>query len=110
MQYLRGELGFSKINEVVPFTYDINDEVRAYMMEYAYSGICKITQVTESFVKNINYEGNYIYRDLPRYDISKNSPALFLHLFYPQNPAFYKSPNNRAFTIGDYVNDITFHP
>lgn len=110
MQYLRGELGFSKINEVVPFTYDINDEVRAYMMEYAYSGICKITQVTESFVKNINYEGNYIYRDLPRYDISKNSPALFLHLFYPQNPAFYKSPNNRALTIGDYVNDITFHP
>lgn len=107
-QYYRGDLGFFK-SSGNPFCYDIYDELSAYIMENAYSGMNNLSAINIDRIYNMSYfdgqQSHFIYKHLPKFSLGKNGSSYFLRIAYPQ-----ENEGSINKTIEDYVGDfVNFH-
>ena len=113
-QYMAGDFGWIIGNKPDAFfLIDIEDEIEAYKMQYAYSGAVAISKVNQKYVRGLlDAGGSSIYKNLPSMSIGKNSIATDLNRAYPNMNDIHKDtgdgdPNQ---TVGSYLRKLLiFH-
>lgn len=104
-QYMRGDIGF--------VFKELQDEFCAYSMKYAYSGTLTPDFSLDDVKSKFTFENNkrcYLYKDYPIVSIGKNTDAFLLRIAYPNSKGLHGVNPGSGIKVGNYINNVKFHP